>query len=273
MSPTATVDSVRTFRTEREFTSPKVKVRNSDGTPAGEIELDGSLFGIVPNKSVLHQVITAHLAAKRAGTHSTLRRSEVRGGGRKPWRQKGTGRARQGSIRAAQWIGGGIAMGPKPRDYSQSTPKKMVRLALASALSDRVSSERLTVVSEWGFSGPRTKEAVAALAALEISGKALIVLDRSDYDAYLSFSNIPTARVVPSDELTAYDIIWSDWVVFTKEALSMGGNSVTITEATEEAKSEPAKEAKAKAAKASMETESAETVSAADDEGAEEEGN
>ena len=129
----------------------KVDVHSISGGTAGSVELDEDIFGIEPNVSVMHQVVTAQLAARRAGTQSTLTRAEVRGGGAKPWRQKGTGRARQGSIRAPQWRGGGVATGPKPRDYAQRTPKKMIRLALASALSDRAADDKVRVVDEWGF--------------------------------------------------------------------------------------------------------------------------
>src|SRR5450432_2785292 len=131
-----------------------VTMRDGTGAEAGTVELPDAVFGIEPNVSVMHQVVTAQLAAARAGTHSTKTRSDVRGGGKKPWRQKGTGRARQGSIRAPQWRGGGVAHGPHPRDYSQRTPKKMVRLALRSALSDRMSEEKVIVVDDWGLTTP-----------------------------------------------------------------------------------------------------------------------
>ena len=127
------------------------------------MDLDDEIFGIEPNVAVMHQVVTAQLAAKRSGTQSTKTRSEVRGGGAKPWKQKGTGRARAGSIRAPQWRGGGVALGPKPRSYEQRTPKKMKRLALRSALSDRAAEDKVIVVDDWGFDAPRTKDAVAAL--------------------------------------------------------------------------------------------------------------
>src|SRR5947209_6611328 len=128
-----------------------VDIRKQDGGAAGSVELDDALFGIEPNLAVLHQVVTAQLAAARSGTQSTKTRAEVRGGGKKPWRQKGTGRARQGSTRSPQWAGGGVALGPKPRSYSQSTPKKMVQLALRSALSDRAAEGKVAVVDAWDF--------------------------------------------------------------------------------------------------------------------------
>ncbi|MDP8992648.1 MAG: 50S ribosomal protein L4, partial [Actinomycetota bacterium] len=148
-----------------------VDVRRLDGSTARSVELDDAVFGIEPNVAVMHQVVTAQLAAARAGTHSTRTRAEVRGGGGKPWRQKGTGRSRQGSSRSPQWEGGGVAHGPKPRSYRQRTPKKMVQLALRSALSDRASTGRVAVVEGWTFAAPRTKDAVAALAALGIEGR------------------------------------------------------------------------------------------------------
>ena len=144
----------------------KVDVTSAAGTKAGSVELPDDLFGIEPNIAVLHQVVTAQLAHRRAGTHSTKTRAEVAGGGAKPWRQKGTGRARQGSIRSPQWRGGGIAHGPKPRDYSQRTPKKMVRVALRSALSDRAAEGRLKVVDAWGIDEPKTKQAIEVLETL-----------------------------------------------------------------------------------------------------------
>ncbi len=144
----------------------KLDVTTVSGAKGGSVEVPDELFGIVPNLAVLHQVVTAQLAHRRAGTHSTKTRSEVSGGGAKPWRQKGTGRARQGSIRAPQWRGGGVAHGPKPRDYTQRTPKKMVRLALCSALSDRAAEHRVLVVDDWGIDEPKTRRALDALDAL-----------------------------------------------------------------------------------------------------------
>jgi large subunit ribosomal protein L4 len=197
-----------------------LQVRTQDGGSAGTVELDDDLFGIEPNEAVLHQVVTAQLAAGRSGTHNTKTRAEVRGGGAKPWRQKGTGRARQGSIRAPQWTGGGVAHGPKPRSYRQKVNKKMVRLALRSALSDRARSERIVVVDRWVFDTPRTKDALSALAALELDGRVLMVLDRAtDMNAALSFRNLGTVDTVERGELNAYDILRSDWLVFTTATL------------------------------------------------------
>ena len=196
-----------------------VAVRDRTGAETGTIELDSSTFGIEPNKAVMHQVVTAQLAARRSGTQSTKTRAEVRGGGAKPWRQKGTGRARHGSIRSPQWRGGGVALGPKPRDYSQRTPKKMVRLAVRSALSDRASSDRVVVVGEWGFEAPKTQEAVTALDALGAEGRVLIVAERTDVNTWRSFANLGRVHVVSPGELNAYDVLVSDWVIFTKRTL------------------------------------------------------
>ncbi len=196
-----------------------VAVRDRTGAETGKIELDASTFGIEPNKAVMHQVVTAQLAARRSGTQSTKTRAEVRGGGAKPWRQKGTGRARHGSIRSPQWRGGGVALGPKPRDYSQRTPKKMVRLAVRSALSDRASSDRVVVVGDWGFEAPKTQEAVTALDALGAEGRVLIVAERADVNTWRSFANLGRVHVVSPGELNAYDVLVSDWVIFTKRTL------------------------------------------------------
>ena len=183
------------------------------------VELDAEIFGIEPNVPVMHQVVTAQLAARRSGTQSTKTRSEVRGGGKKPWAQKGTGNARQGSIRAPHFTGGGIALGPKPRKYNQKTPKKMVKLATRSALSDRAAEGKVVVVDSWNFETPKTKDAKQALAALDVAGNVLVVLTRDDTNAMLSFRNLANVQVIDAAELNAYDVLCSDWVVFTKAAL------------------------------------------------------
>jgi large subunit ribosomal protein L4 len=188
-----------------------VERRHIDGTVIDTVSLDPQIFGLAPNKAVLHQVITAQLAAARAGTQSTRTRAEVAGGGAKPFKQKGTGRARQGSIRSPQWSGGGVALGPKPRSYRQRTPKKMIRLALYSALSDRAAEGKVMVVDEWSFPAPRTKDAVAALAALELRGRVLVVLGPQDGIPDRSFANLPDVQTLQSTELNAYDILRSDW--------------------------------------------------------------
>lgn len=196
-----------------------VTVKTPAGTDAGSLELDATTFGIEPNVSVMHQVVTAQLAARRSGTQSTKTRAEVRGGGAKPWKQKGTGRARAGSTRSPNFIGGGVALGPKPRSYAQKTPKKMIKLALRSALSDRASEGKVIVVDEWNFATPSTKGAVAALAALGIEGKVLLVLDRLDVAAWKSFRNLGEVHIIETAELNTYDVLVSDFVVFTKSTL------------------------------------------------------
>ena len=163
---------------------PKIDVRSQTGAAAGSVDLDEATFGIEPHTAVMHQVVTAQLAARRAGTQSTLTQAEVRGGGATPWRQQGTGRARHGSLRSPQWRGGGVALGPKPRSYAQKTPKKMVSLALRSALSDRAAEGRVVVVDDWSFEAPRTKDAVAALGAVGLDGRAVVVAERDDVNTW-----------------------------------------------------------------------------------------
>ena len=196
-----------------------VTVKNAAGTSAGDLELDDAVFGVQPNVPVMHQVVTAQLASRRAGTQSTKTRAEVRGGGAKPFRQKGTGRARQGSTRSPQYTGGGVALGPKPRSYRQRTPKKMIRLALHSALSDRARAGKVVVIDEWTFEAPRTKEARAALSALGLDGKVLVVLTRDDVNAALSFRNLPAVQLLEASQLNAYDVLNNDWIVFSRESL------------------------------------------------------
>jgi len=193
--------------------------RSLDGAELGTVELEPSIFGVEPNLAVLHQVTRAQLAAKRAGTQSTKTRAEVSGGGRKPFRQKGTGSARQGTTRAPQWPGGGVALGPKPRKYAEKTPKKMIRLALYSALSDRAAMERVAVVDAYSFEEPSTKAAVAALSALEIFGKVLVVLSREDGIAFRSFRNLPEVKTIDAGEINAYDVLDADWIVFSDATL------------------------------------------------------
>ncbi len=214
---------------------PSITLHTSTGDAKGNVELADEVFGIEPNVPVMHQVVTAQLAARRAGTQSTKTRSEVSGGGAKPWKQKGTGRARAGSIRAPQWRGGGIALGPKPRKYDQRTPKKMKRLALHSALSDRAAEGKVVVVTEWSFAAPRTKDAAAALEALGVTGRALVVLDPNDVVAAKSFRNLPGVHVTTAGELNTYDVLVSDYVLFTVQTLP--GAVDASTEATTEAAS------------------------------------
>ena len=197
----------------------KIEMKNAAGKKAASIEVADSMFGITPNIPVMHQVVVAQLAHRRSGTQSTKTRSEVRGGGKKPFKQKGTGNARQGSIRAPHFSGGGVALGPKPRKYSQRTPKKMIQLALRSALSDRMSENKVVVVEDWGFAAPSTKAASAAISALSMSGRVMIVLERKDESAWKSFRNLTDVHVLSTPELNAYDILCNDWIVFTKASL------------------------------------------------------
>jgi large subunit ribosomal protein L4 len=201
------------------------KVVDGTGKAAGTVDLDPSWFGLEPNIPVMHQVVTAQLAARRSGTQSTKTRAEVRGGGAKPWNQKGTGRARQGSTRAPHWSGGGVALGPKPRTYVQRTPKKMIRLALLSALSDRASDGKVFVVDGWGFDAPSTKSAAALLASFGVSGRAMVVVSPLDEAASKSFRNIPDVHVCLAGELNAYDVLVSDFVVFSRDTLPGSGSA------------------------------------------------
>lgn len=196
-----------------------IDVLDIAGKKSGTAELDAEMFGVEPNISVMHQVVTAQLAARRAGTHSTKTRAERRGGGTKPWAQKGTGRARQGSIRSPQWRGGGVAHGPKPRDYSQRTPKKMIKLALRSALSDRAADGKVVVLEGLTFDQPKTADAKNAISSLGLEGKLLLVLTPEDVNAALSFRNLPDVHVLQTGELNAYDVLVSDTVVFTVDSL------------------------------------------------------
>jgi large subunit ribosomal protein L4 len=198
----------------------QVAIIDAAGKKTGTVELPGSVFDVVANVPLIHQVVVAQLAAARQGTHKTKNRGEVSGSGRKPFKQKGTGRARQGSLRAPQMRGGGIAHGPTPRTYEQRTPKKMIAAALKGALSDRARNGRLHVIS--GFSlgeTPSTKAASAYLAKLTTRNHVLIVLDRSDEVSYLSLRNLQGVHVLPVDQLNAYDVLLADDVVFTKTAL------------------------------------------------------
>jgi large subunit ribosomal protein L4 len=181
--------------------------------------LPAEYFGIEPNVSVMHQVVTAQLAHRRSGTQSSKTRSEVRGGGTKPFSQKGTGNARQGSSRAPHMVGGGVALGPKPRKYSQRTPKKMIALALRSALSDRALDNKVVVVDKWSFDAPSTKLASALLDQLGVDGKIMVVIDRTDEVAHKSFRNLTNVQVVTTNELNAYDVLCNDWLVFTQASL------------------------------------------------------
>ena len=221
---TATPSEIRRFFRPAPVARTATR-RTIDGTELGTVDLEPSLFGIEPNLAVLHQVVTAQLAAARSGTQSTKTRAEVRGGGTKPFRQKGTGRARAGSSRSPIWVGGGVALGPKPRSYAQKTPKKMVQLALRSALSDRASQGRVAVIDAWPFEVPSTKRAIAALSALGISGRVLVVLGDEDGYADRSFANLPEIQTIMAGELNSYDILVNDWLVFTDETLPVAATA------------------------------------------------
>jgi large subunit ribosomal protein L4 len=197
-----------------------VERKSLSGAVLGTVALEPSIFGVTPNVAVMHQVVKAQLAAKRSGTQSTKTRKEVRGGGKKPFRQKGTGGARQGTIRAPHYPGGGIALGPKPRSYEQKTPKKMIRLALHSALSDRAQLEQIVLLDSFStWSEPKTKDAVTLLETLGLEGKILVVLARDDETALRSFRNLMNVRTIDAGELNTYDVLDSDWVVFTDATL------------------------------------------------------
>lgn len=196
-----------------------------DGSSKGTVNLDPEVFGIEPNLAVLHQVVTAQLAARRAGTASTKTRAEVRGGGAKPWRQKGLGRARHGSIRSPIWIGGGVAHGPKPRDYSQRTPKKMKKLALRSALSARAAESAVVVVDSFDWNEPKTRQAKGLLEAMGVNAKTLVVLNPSDTVAAKSFRNLADVNLVEPGHVTAYDVLAADRVVFTSHTVGSVGSS------------------------------------------------
>jgi len=199
-----------------------IDVRTPDGKTDGTVDLPAALFDAEPNIALMHQVVTAQLAAKRQGTHSTKTRAEVSGGGKKPYRQKGTGRARQGSTRAPQFTGGGIVHGPKPRDYSQRTPKKMIAASLRSALSDRARNDRIIAVTELiGGQTPSTKAVKSFLETLVTNQrKVLIVIGRSDEVGAKSVRNLPDVRVISPDQLNTYDVLDADHLVFSVEALN-----------------------------------------------------
>jgi large subunit ribosomal protein L4 len=215
-----------------ENSTVSLDVLNVKGAKSGTVELPDNLFDAQTNVPLIHQVVVAQLAAARQGTHNTLRRGEVSGAGRKPFKQKGTGRARQGSIRAPQMTGGGIVHGPHPRDYSQRTPKKMIAAALLGALSDRARGDRLHVVESLALGDtPSTKATVAYLDSVAISKHVLIVLDRGDDISEKSVRNIESVHVLRFDQLNAYDVLVSDDIVFTKAAFEAFVNSKQSTKA------------------------------------------
>ncbi|AYF97561.1 50S ribosomal protein L4 [Protaetiibacter intestinalis] len=193
-------------------------VVDAKGKKAGSVELPGAIFDVQTNVPLIHQVVTAQLAAARQGTHKTKGRGEVSGAGRKPFKQKGTGRSRQGSIRAPEHTGGGVVHGPVPRDYSQRTPKKMIAAALLGVLSDRARGERLHVISSFGVDAPSTKGAAEVLSGLGATKNVLVVLDRGDDNGALSVRNLAYVHVLYADQLNAYDAVVSDDIVFTRAA-------------------------------------------------------
>lgn len=205
-------------------------VVDTSGKKTGSVELPGAIFDVQTNVPLIHQVVTAQLAAARQGTHSTKGRGEVSGSGAKPFKQKGTGRARQGSVRMPQHTGGGIVHGPTPRDYAQRTPKKMIAAALLGVLSDRARGERLHVVSGFGVDAPSTKAAAAVLTKLGARKNVLVVIDRADENGALSVRNLDNVHVLYADQLNAYDVVVSDDIVFTQAAFEAFVASKTKTE-------------------------------------------
>lgn len=198
---------------------PKVSLYNVSGEQVGDIELADSIFGIEVNQHVLYEVVKNQLANKRQGTQSAKTRAEVRGGGRKPWNQKGTGRARQGSIRAPHWKGGGVVFAPKPRDHSYRVPKKVRRLAMKSALSSKVSSEEILVLDSLNLGAPKTKDIVKMLKDNKVTRKALIVMADKDENVIRSAKNIPGVQTTLVSTLNVYDILRHDLFIITKDAV------------------------------------------------------
>ena len=198
----------------------KVTLFKQDGTTNGEIELNSEIFGIEPNENVVFDAVIMQRASLRQGTHAVKNRSAVSGGGRKPWRQKGTGRARQGSIRSPQWRGGGIAFGPTPRSYSYKLPKKVRRLAIKSVLSQKVLDNKLVVVEALQFDAPKTKEFAQVLSNLNVDTKVLVVVESSNDFALLAARNIPNVTIVDETDVTVLDVVNNDKLLITKAALS-----------------------------------------------------
>jgi large subunit ribosomal protein L4 len=255
---------------KRELVSRQVDRRAADGAVLGTVDLDPAWFGAKPNVPLMHQVVVAQLAAARSGTQSTKTRAEVAGGGAKPFRQKGMGRSRQGSIRAPQWVGGGIAFGPKPRSYKQKTPKKMIRQSLISALSDRVLIGRVALVDQWTFDVPKTKEAVSLLNAFGLTGRVFVVLGPDDVVAERSFGNLPRIQTLQASELNTYDVLKNDWILFTDDSLPGGVGDVSGHKHPEPVKAVAAIETPAKTRKPAQKkaavTETADEVAEAADE-------
>jgi len=199
---------------------PKVAVYNTSGSQVGEIELSDAVFGIEPNIHVLHSAVVMQQASLRRGTHKTKNRAEVSGGGRKPWRQKGTGRARQGSIRAPQWKGGGVVFGPQPRSYKFKLPRKVRRLAIRSALSGKVRDNEIVVLDELSMAAPKTKEFAKILKNLNVDRKALVVSAEYDDNVALSARNIPGVKFISANGINVLDLLNHDKLVITKDAVA-----------------------------------------------------
>ena len=198
----------------------KVSLFKQDGSQIGEIELNAAVFGVEPNEDVIFDAVIMQRASLRQATHAVKNRSAVRGGGRKPWRQKGTGRARQGSIRSPQWVGGGTVFGPTPRSYSYKLPKKVRRLALQSVLSQKVLEGKLVVVDELSFAAPSTKEFKSVLNNLKVDAKTLLVLEGTNANAYFSARNLANVKVIDEGNVNVLDVVNYDTLVITKAALS-----------------------------------------------------
>ncbi|HBG54758.1 MAG TPA: 50S ribosomal protein L4 [Ruminococcaceae bacterium] len=199
---------------------PTIAVLDKTGKEVGKLQLSDAVFGIEPNRAVLHNAVVAHLAARRQGTQSAKTRAEVSGGGKKPWRQKGTGHARQGSIRAPQWRHGGVVFAPKPRDYTVSMNKKEKRLAMKSALSSKVKDDEMVVLDEISVEGFKTKDVAALLKALGADKKALLVLPKTDEKVAVSARNIPGVKTAAVNTLNVYDILNADKFIVAKEAVA-----------------------------------------------------
>lgn len=197
---------------------PKVTLYKQDGTENGQIELNDAIFGIEPNESVVFDAVIMQRASMRQGTHAVKNRSQVRGGGRKPWRQKGTGRARQGSIRSPQWVGGGVVFGPIPRSYAYKLPKKVRRLAIRSALSMKAAEDQIKVIEGLAFEAPKTKAFKDILTNLNL-GKTLVVLEGDNDNAYLSARNLPNVKVIDERNVNVLDVVNYDTILITKQAL------------------------------------------------------
>jgi large subunit ribosomal protein L4 len=198
----------------------KIDIKDTAGKKVGSADLADGVFGIEPNTFAVHQVVRSQQAARRSGTHSTLTRGKVSGGGKKPWRQKGTGRARQGSTRSPQWAGGGVVFGPHPRSYGFKVPNKVVKLAMRSALSAKLADEVLYVVDGFAFEKPSTQQAAEILKSLGINGRVTVVVPDDDVNAVLSFRNLAKVRVIAASEANTYDLVDNAAVLFSKPALS-----------------------------------------------------